>query len=74
MHQSLYDGVVCRIHVSAERKRALAKTEERGVPVWSDDPVLPAQALKADIQHSPTAALFARTRKTAPDFGELRSQ
>ena len=72
VYQSLYDGVVCRIHVSIERKGTPAKTEERRVTKRSDDPVLPAQALKADIQHSPTAALFARTRKTAPNVREVR--
>lgn len=57
MNQRLYNSVVCRIHMSAERERALAVAEKSRISLWGDDPVLPAKPLETDVQHSAAAAL-----------------
>ena len=47
VHQSLYDGVVCGVHVAVEGEGALALAVEGLVLGRGDDPVLPVEVLKA---------------------------
>lgn len=74
MDQGLNDGVIRSVHLRTEGKRAFSETEERRVSLRRDDPVLPAQPLEADVQHSTTAALFAGALKVPAGVGELRSE
>ena len=57
MHEGLDNGVVGGVHVSVEGEGALPVTVVSGVSVRGDDPVLPAEVFKADIESPLLTAL-----------------
>lgn len=50
MNKSLYDGMICGIHVSVEWKVAFARTVERSVTIRRDDPILPLQIFETHVE------------------------
>ena len=74
MYQRLHNGVVCSVHVRAERKWTFPEAEKRGVSLWCDDPVLPAKPLETDVQHPTAAALLAGALEATANLGKLRAE
>lgn len=60
VHQSLQDGVVGAVQTLAEWERTLAVAVVGHVPLWSDDPVLPAHVFKVDVEAASLAHVAGR--------------
>lgn len=58
--QSLQDGVVGAVQTLAEREGTLAVAVVGHVPLWSDDPVLPAHVFKVDVEAASLAHVAGR--------------
>ena len=60
MHKRLDNGMICGIHVSVERKAALARTVEGSIAIRRNDPVLPLQIFETHVECLDLTAFTAR--------------